>query len=158
MWWTSPGYPDQHATQFIAAARHGKHVIVEKPLAIEWREVLAMKRAVAETGIKTCVCLECRYSSQFLATKAVIDAGLIGRLHYGEVDYYHGIGPWYGQYRWNTNEEPRRKRAAHRGVPRDGRAASVHEGRCRRGHELRDAEFQSFVHAVRISDRRRPPF
>lgn len=96
------GYPDQHAAQFIAAAKHGKHVIVEKPLAIKWADVLAMKKAVADTGIKTCVCFECRYSSQFLATKAVIDAGLIGRLHYGEVDYYHGIGPWYGQYRWNT--------------------------------------------------------
>src|SRR3954462_2093860 len=95
-------YPDQHAAQFIACARHGKHVIVEKPLAIEWDEVLAMKKAVADTGIKTCVCFECRYSSQFVSTKAVLDAGLIGRVHYGEVDYYHGIGPWYGQYRWNT--------------------------------------------------------
>ncbi len=95
-------YPDQHAAQFMAAARRGKHVIVEKPLAIDWREVLAMKKAVVDSGIRTCVCLECRYSSQFIATKAVIDAGLIGRVHYGEVDYYHGIGPWYGQYRWNT--------------------------------------------------------
>jgi predicted dehydrogenase len=98
-------YPDQHAAQFIAAARHGKHVIVEKPLAIEWADVLAMKQAVADTGIKTCVCFECRYSSQFLATKAVLDSGLIGRLHYGEVDYYHGIGPWYGQYRWNVKRD-----------------------------------------------------
>jgi len=98
-------FPDQHAAQFIAAARHGKHVIVEKPLAIEWADVLAMKKAVADTGIKTCVCFECRYSSQFLATKAVLDSGLIGRLHYGEVDYYHGIGPWYGQYRWNVKRE-----------------------------------------------------
>ena len=95
-------YPDQHSAQFIAAARHGKHVIVEKPLAITWDEVLAMKKAVADTGIKTCVCFECRYSSQFLATKAILDSGLIGKLHYGEIDYYHGIGPWYGQYRWNT--------------------------------------------------------
>jgi len=94
-------YPNQHAAQLIAAARHGKHVIVEKPLAIEWAEVLAMKQAIADTGVQTCVCLECRYSSQFIATKAVIDAGLLGSLHYGEVDYYHGIGPWYGQYRWN---------------------------------------------------------
>ena len=94
-------YPDQHAAQFIAAARHGKHVIVEKPLAIKWDEVLAMKKAAADSGVKTCVCFECRYSSQFLATKAVLDSGLIGRLHYGEIDYYHGIGPWYGQYRWN---------------------------------------------------------
>src|SRR5215208_3416795 len=28
------GYPDQHAGQFKAAARHRKHVIVEKPLAV----------------------------------------------------------------------------------------------------------------------------
>src|SRR3954462_13533037 len=98
-------YPDQHAAQFIAAARHGKHVIVEKPLAIERADVLAMKQAVADTGIKTCLCFECRYSSQFLATKAVLDSGLIGRLHYGEVDYYHGIGPWYGQYRWNVKRD-----------------------------------------------------
>ncbi len=95
-------YPDQHAAQFIAAARHGKHVIVEKPLAVDWNDVLAMKKAVAETKVKVCVCLECRFSSQFVATKAILDAGLVGRLHYGEVDYYHGIGPWYGQYRWNT--------------------------------------------------------
>jgi Predicted dehydrogenases and related proteins len=98
-------YPDQHAGQFIAAARHGKHVIVEKPLAVKWPQILEMKKVVAETGIKTCVCLECRYSSQFIATKAVVDSGLVGRVHYGEVDYYHGIGPWAGQYRWNTKRE-----------------------------------------------------
>lgn len=95
-------YPDQHAGQFILAARHGKHIIVEKPLAVEWSEIVEMKKAQAAARVKTCVCFECRFSSQFVATKGVIDAGLLGRLHYGEVDYYHGIGPWYGQYRWNT--------------------------------------------------------
>jgi predicted dehydrogenase len=95
-------YPNQHADQFCLAAKHGKHAIVEKPLAIEWRDTLRMKKAVADSGIRSCVCLECRYSSQFLATKSVIDAGLLGTLHYGEVDYYHGIGPWYSPYRWNT--------------------------------------------------------
>ena len=48
---------------------------------------------------------ECRYSSQFLTTKSVIDQGLLGDLHYGEIDYYHGIGPWYGQFRWNTRKD-----------------------------------------------------
>ena len=98
-------YPNQHAAQFVAAARAGKHIIVEKPLAIEWSEILEMKRAAEEAGTKVCVCFECRFSSQFLATKSVIDQGLLGSLHYGEVDYYHGIGPWYGQYRWNTKRE-----------------------------------------------------
>ena len=95
-------YPDQHAEQFCLAAQHGKHLIVEKPLAIDWNRILEMKKAVAGGRIRTCVCFECRYSSQFLGTKAVIDGGLVGKLHYGEIDYYHGIGPWYGQYRWNT--------------------------------------------------------
>src|SRR5258708_40261214 len=97
-------YPNQHARQFIAAARAGKHVIVEKPLAIEWPEILAMKRAAEESGVKVCVCFECRWSSQFVATKAVINAGLVGALHYGEGDYYHGIGPWHRHYRWDTKK------------------------------------------------------
>ncbi len=95
-------YPYQHARQVIAAAEAGKHLIIEKPLALNLKDLRAMQKAVAKAGVKTCVCFECRYSSQFLATKAVIDRGLLGAIHYGEVDYYHGIGPWYGQFRWNT--------------------------------------------------------
>ena len=98
-------YPYQHTAQVIAAAKAGKHIIVEKPLALSWKDCLAMERAVDAAGVKTCVCFECRYSSQFLTTKSVIDQGLLGELHYGEIDYYHGIGPWYGQFRWNTRKD-----------------------------------------------------
>jgi predicted dehydrogenase len=95
-------YPHDHARQVIAAAKAGKHLIIEKPLCLSLKDLRAMQKAVHQSKIKTCVCFECRFSSQFLATKAVIDQGLLGKLHYGEVDYYHGIGPWYGQFRWNT--------------------------------------------------------
>ena len=98
-------YPYQHTDHVIAAAKAGKHIIIEKPLALSWKDCLTMKRAVDAAGVKTCVCFECRYSSQFLATKAVLDEGLLGELHYGEIDYYHGIGPWYGQFRWNTRKD-----------------------------------------------------
>src|SRR5262245_33434391 len=98
-------YPYQHARHTIAAADAGKHIIIEKPLALTWEDCRAMEDAVKKAGVNTCVCFECRYSSQFLATKAVIDEGLLGDLHYGEVDYYHGIGPWYGQFRWNTRKD-----------------------------------------------------
>src|SRR6266404_4252945 len=98
-------YPYDHAEQVIAAAKAGKHLIIEKPLCLSLKDLRAMQKAVEQTGIKTCVCFECRYSSQFLTTRAVIDVGLLGKLHYGEVDYYHGIGPWYGQFRWNTRKD-----------------------------------------------------
>ena len=98
-------YPQDHAKQAVAAARAGKHLIIEKPLALNWADCVAIQKAVQEAGVRTCVCFECRFSSQFVTIKAVIDQGLLGRIHYGEVDYYHGIGPWYGQYRWNTKKD-----------------------------------------------------
>src|SRR5262249_41503663 len=54
--------------------------------------------------VRTCVCFEVRYSSQFTMTKSLIDEGLLGKLHFGEVDYYHGLTPAYGQYRWNIKK------------------------------------------------------
>lgn len=98
-------YPDQHARHAIAAARAGKHIIVEKPITLSLEDARAVDRECRAAGVKVCVCFEARFSSQFLATKAVIDAGLLGTIHYGEVDYFHGVGPWYGQFRWNTRKD-----------------------------------------------------
>ena len=98
-------YPAEHAKQAVASAKAGKHLIIEKPLALYWDDCLAIEKAVKAAGVKTCVCFECRFSSQLLTLKSVIDSGLLGKIHYGEVDYYHGVGPWYGQFRWNVKKE-----------------------------------------------------
>ena len=98
-------YPNQHKDQAVAAARAGKHLIIEKPLALSLKDAYAIQKAVKKAGMQACVCFEVQYSSQFLATKAIINKGLLGKLHYGEIDYYHGVGPWYGQYRWNTRKD-----------------------------------------------------
>ena len=98
-------YPSQHTQHLLAAAKAGKHIILEKPLTLSVEDAKAISQAVDKAGVKTCVCFELRYSSQMLATKAVVDAGILGAIHYGEVDYYHGIGPWYGQFRWNTSKK-----------------------------------------------------
>ncbi|MCB1124123.1 MAG: Gfo/Idh/MocA family oxidoreductase, partial [Verrucomicrobiae bacterium] len=98
-------YPNQHKDQAIAAAKAGKHLIIEKPLAMSLEDCRAIQAAVHDAGVRACVCFEVRFISQFQTTKKIIDEGLLGDLHYGEIDYYHGIGPWYGQYRWNTGKE-----------------------------------------------------
>jgi len=98
-------YPDQHAAQAVAAAKAGKHIILEKPIAMNLKDCTTIKKAIDKAGVQSCVCFECRFSSQFQVTKRVIDQGLLGKLHYGEIDYYHGIGPWYGQFRWNVKKE-----------------------------------------------------
>jgi predicted dehydrogenase len=94
-----------HAEQAIAAARAGKHVLLEKPMALSWEDARAVREAVGAAKVRCCVCFELRFSAQFTMTRAVIDQGLLGELHYGEVDYYHGIGPWYGQFPWNVKRD-----------------------------------------------------
>jgi predicted dehydrogenase len=94
-----------HAEQAIAAAQAGKHLIIEKPISLSYEDSLWVRGAIRESGVKTCVCFECRFSDHFQLIKSCIDQGLLGKLHYGEVDYYHGIGPWYGQYGWNVKKD-----------------------------------------------------
>jgi predicted dehydrogenase len=94
------GYHDAHPAQAIAAARAGKHIILEKPMALNWSDVRQIEREVKAAGVQLCLCFELRFSSQFRAIKSLLDRGLLGELHYGEIDYYHGIGPWYRQYEW----------------------------------------------------------
>jgi predicted dehydrogenase len=95
-------YPWEHADQAVAAAQAGKHIILEKPAALSLADLRRVEAAVGKAGVKFCICFECRWSSHFQGIKAILDKGLLGTLHYGEVDYYHGIGPWYGQFRWNV--------------------------------------------------------
>lgn len=98
-------YHRHHKEQIIAAARAGKHIIIEKPLAQNLGDLREVERAVRAAGVQLCICFEMRFSEQFRAIKALIDDGKLGRLHYGEVDYYHGIGPWYPGFKWYQTAE-----------------------------------------------------
>lgn len=94
-----------HAEQAIAAAQAGKHLIIEKPVSLSYKDLKAVRAAIKKARVQACVCFEVRFSAHFRLTKSVIDSGLLGELHYGEVDYYHGIGPWYGQFEWNVKKD-----------------------------------------------------
>ena len=89
-----------HKDQVLAAARAGKHMIIEKPLALSLADLREVEQAIRAAGVKVCICFELRFSAQFREIKSLLDRGLLGKLHYGEVDYYHGIGPWYGGFPW----------------------------------------------------------
>ncbi len=94
-----------HAGQAIAAAEAGKHLIIEKPIAITYDDAKNVREAIRKSGVSTCVCFECRYSAHFTMIRSVIDQDLLGDIHFAEVDYYHGIGPWYGQFAWNIKKD-----------------------------------------------------
>lgn len=94
-----------HAEQAIAAVRAGKDVILEKPVALDWDDAVRLRDAVEETGARVCVCFEVRFSDQAETLRSAVDEGLVGDVHLAEVDYYHAIGPWSGQFSWNVKRE-----------------------------------------------------
>lgn len=94
-----------HPASTIAAANAGKHIIIEKPVALNPQDLQAMRQAVKQAGVVTSVCFELRFMGMFRNMKAMIQQNLIGNVFYGEASYFHGIGPWYPQYSWNIKKE-----------------------------------------------------
>lgn len=88
-----------HAEIAIAAARAGKHVLLEKPLALDLDEADAIIAACKSAGVKLMVAQVARFDGIKHELKAVVDEGSIGvpvHLHeYGYYGFFWGDG-WRG--------------------------------------------------------------
>ena len=74
---------DTHAEISIAAAKAGKHVLCEKPLAMTVKEAEAMVAAVKKAGVVHMVCHNYRRIPAIAQAKKMIAAGDLGRIfHY----------------------------------------------------------------------------
>ena len=97
--------PHVHKEQAVAAAKAGKHILLEKAMATTLEDARAIRDAVAEAGVKSVVSFVLRWNPLFGIIKEQLGQKAIGRVFYGEVDYFHGIGPQYGQFAWNKTKE-----------------------------------------------------
>jgi predicted dehydrogenase len=71
-----------HADWTIEAARAGKHVLCEKPLALSVDEVDAMAAACRAAGVVLAEAFMYRHHPQTLAVKELLEAGTIGTLRF----------------------------------------------------------------------------
>lgn len=84
-------YDNHHAEQATAAFRNGKHVMVEKPVALTRREAEMVIRAQQDSGKFITSNLILRRSPRFIKIKEMIDRGDFGEIFYMEGDYIHQI-------------------------------------------------------------------
>ena len=68
-----------HSIMSIQAAYAGKHILVEKPMALTSIESERMIAAAADCGVKLYVVKQNRYNRPILLTKGALDAGRLGR-------------------------------------------------------------------------------
>ena len=96
--------PNCHRDHAVAAAQAGKHLMLEKAMAVTLEDSKAIRDAVAKAGVRSVVSFVLRWNPLFEIIKKQLADGAIGSVFLGEVDYYHGIGPWYAQYGWNVKK------------------------------------------------------
>lgn len=70
---------DVHASQALAAMRAGKHIICEKPLAMNSTETAALVAAAAASGLVNAVCFNQRYYPMVHQAQAMVEEGAIGQ-------------------------------------------------------------------------------
>jgi len=82
---------DLHAEVSIAASEAGKHVIVEKPIAINLAEADSMIAASKKAGTLLMVALNERYDPAHERIKQMIDEGKLGRLLCIRIDHNQNV-------------------------------------------------------------------
>lgn len=79
-----------HADEAVAAARAGKHVLCDKPLATTPDEAQRVVTACADAGVQLGITFQTRYVQGMAAVKALLADGEIGRPVLAEVEMSPG--------------------------------------------------------------------
>lgn len=93
-----------HAENVITIANAGKHIVIEKPVAIRLEDMQAMREAVNKAKVKTVVSFVLRWNPLISTLKSLAADGMFGKIYYVETDYQSNISTW-----WVGYEEARRK-------------------------------------------------
>jgi predicted dehydrogenase len=95
-----------HTEQAVAAAEAGKHMLIEKPIALNLDELRRLERAIAKAGVKSQGGFELHWSPYFQSIHTMIDNDFFGRIYYAECDYFSGNWEkWYTGYHWVKTRE-----------------------------------------------------
>lgn len=94
-----------HARHCLELVRYGKHIVVEKPMALTLEDADAMIRACDLAGVKLFVVKQNRYNVPVQAMRRAFDAGRFGRIVMGSVRVrwcrtqgYYDQAPWRGTW------------------------------------------------------------
>ena len=73
-----------HSDVAIAAAKAGKAILCEKPMAIDLDHALAMEKAVKDAGVPFMMAVPTRYSSEAQYLAQMVESGRMGEIYYAK--------------------------------------------------------------------------
>lgn len=81
----------QHHTETIAAAKAGKHVLVEKPMAVSYLQAKEMTEACEQAGVRCMVGHMLRFSPLLRRMKEVVQSGMIGEITFAQSHFIYDV-------------------------------------------------------------------
>jgi len=94
-----------HADIGIEAAKHGKHVVVEKPIDVNLKKADSLINECERNGVKLCVIFQKRFSDAVQKVKKEINNGEFGKINFANAlvkwyrtQEYYNSGEWRGTW------------------------------------------------------------
>jgi len=81
------GPNDTHAEPCLVAAKAGKHILCEKPMARSAKEAATMLNAVTKAGVKHAVAFNYRFVPAIRQAKQLIESGALGEIYHYRAVY-----------------------------------------------------------------------
>jgi predicted dehydrogenase len=89
-----------HAEQAVAAARAGKHIVLEKPTGLDVKELIAIRDAVRAAGVRTIVSFELRFNPFLKFAHWLRESGWLGEIRFARTQYLSNVTDWYSGWEW----------------------------------------------------------
>src|SRR5688500_10193194 len=95
----------QHAKQIVAAARAGKHVFTEKPLALTLESARSAIGACTKAGVTLAVGYNWRFQPALQEIRRMLDDGRLGTLLHIEGNFCGPSAYFYGREHWRQKRD-----------------------------------------------------
>ena len=89
-----------HAAEAIAAARAGKHILLEKPTGLDEEELIGVRDAVRSAGVRTIVSFELRFNPFLRFARWMQTSGRLGHIRFARAQYLSRVTDWYAGWDW----------------------------------------------------------
>lgn len=89
-----------HAREAVQALDAEKHLILEKPVAINDEELTELRRAAERSRTRSVVSFVLRWHPLVKNLKGLLERNALGEIYFTEVDYWHGIKKTFSSYPW----------------------------------------------------------
>jgi predicted dehydrogenase len=94
-----------HADQAVAAARAGKHLLLEKPTGLDAAELVRIRDAVRHSGVRTIVSFVLRFNPFLKFARWLRAGGWLGDIRFARTQYLSRVTDWYPGWHWLQTRE-----------------------------------------------------